>query len=65
MPDVDIRQKFNQYYSPEQVAVLNKALDYATKMHDGQKRESGEPYIIHPIAVANILIDLGLDYSAV
>ena len=43
MPDVDIRQKFNQYYSPEQVAVLNKALDYATKMHDGQKRESGEP----------------------
>ena len=65
MPDVDIRQKFDQYYSKEQVEVLNRAFDFASKMHEGQKRESGEPYIIHPIAVANILIDLGLDYCAV
>ena len=65
MPDIDIRKKFSTNYSSQQVEVLNRALDYATKMHEGQKRESGEPYITHPIAVANILIDLGLDYSAV
>ena len=65
MPETDILKKFGIYYSPQQVEVLVRALNYATKMHEGQKRESGEPYITHPIAVANILIDLGLDYSAV
>ncbi len=65
MPEADIRNKFQQFFSKDQVEVLNHALDYATEMHSGQKRESGEPYIIHPIAVANILIDLGLDYKTV
>jgi len=62
---LDIRDKFAQCYNAEQAAVLNDALDYATELHINQKRDSGEPYIIHPIAVAKILIDLGLDYRAV
>lgn len=65
MPETDIVKKFSLYYSSAHVETLSRALEYATKMHEGQKRESGEPYITHPIAVASILIDLGLDFSAV
>jgi GTP pyrophosphokinase len=39
--------------------VVGRALDFAYKLHDGQCRASGEPYILHPIAVAAILKDLG------
>lgn len=41
------------------------ALTFATKSHEGIVRRSGEPYIIHPIAVARILIDNQMDYSTV
>lgn len=41
------------------------ALNFAKKWHDGIVRRSGEPYIIHPIAVARILIDNQMDYSTV
>ena len=40
---------------------VKKAYDYAKKAHEGQFRESGEPYFVHPEHVAKILIDLGLD----
>jgi len=41
--------------------LLQKAFHFSTTLHNEQKRSSGEPYIIHPIAVAQILSDLGLD----
>ncbi|MCR5481540.1 MAG: bifunctional (p)ppGpp synthetase/guanosine-3',5'-bis(diphosphate) 3'-pyrophosphohydrolase [Clostridia bacterium] len=41
--------------------LLGRAYEVAEKMHDGQLRKSGEPYMIHPIAVAKILADLGMD----
>lgn len=47
---------------------LNKirmAGDYATKLHEGQFRASGEPYISHPVAVAEIVADLGLDTNSI
>lgn len=44
---------------------IKKALDFACKLHGGQKRVSKEPYIIHPIAVAEILIDLNCDTETV
>lgn len=56
-----LREKFHLVFSPRQSSLLNKALDYATNMHANQLRDSGEPYIIHPIAVCSILFDLGLD----
>lgn len=49
------------YMAPADVALVQKALDYATEAHKTQRRQSGEPYIIHPIQVAGILADLQLD----
>ncbi len=54
-----------QLFDKDQVEVLDKALLFAEQMHRGVPRESGEPYIMHPVAVADILLDLGLDYAAV
>ncbi len=41
--------------------LIGKAFDIARELHDGQLRKSGEPYLIHPIAVAKILVQLGMD----
>lgn len=51
-------QKLNPFYDVERIG---KAFDVAEKMHEGQLRKSGEPYLIHPIAVAQILAELGMD----
>ena len=45
-----------KYLSKEDVAFVHKALVYAVECHSGQYRKSGEPYIIHPIQVAGILL---------
>ncbi len=45
--------------------VIREALDFATTAHEGQKRESGEPYINHPVAVASILMDLKMDTATI
>lgn len=57
--------KINESYNDEERQVLIKAYRYAEKMHENQKRASGEPYFTHPCAVAEILIDLGLDAPTV
>ena len=57
------RNKIPMIFAPAQAELILNAWDYASKMHGDQKRDSGEPYITHPIAVANILFDLGLDSS--
>lgn len=46
-------------------SVIIKAYEIARKLHDGQFRKSGEPYIIHPIAVAKILAQFGMDNETV
>ena len=43
------------------MAAIEKAYLFANKAHAGQTRKSGEPYIVHPISVANILVSLGKD----
>lgn len=52
-------------YNLTQLAELSIAIDFATEKHKGQKRKSGEPYITHPISVASILIDWGMDIDTV
>jgi GTP pyrophosphokinase len=47
------------------IAIIERAYGVAERAHDGQKRQSGEPYITHPLAVAQILADLGLGPRAI
>ncbi len=54
-----------EYLPKEDVAFVQKALDYASAAHAHQTRKSGEPYIIHPIQVAGILAQLHLDAATV
>lgn len=44
---------------------IKKAYEYAARMHEGQLRDSGEPYISHPLAVAEIVAGLGLDTDSI
>ncbi|MBI2640814.1 MAG: RelA/SpoT family protein [Candidatus Sungbacteria bacterium] len=45
----------------EDLELVKRAYDFAAQAHEGQKRKSGEPYIIHPLAVAEHLVELNLD----
>ena len=53
------------HYDEDQLAELELAIDIATKQHKGQKRKSGEDYIIHPLAVAGTLIEWGMDIDTI
>jgi len=55
-------KSYNKFLNPE---TLSKAYKFAVKAHEKQKRDEGSPYIIHPIAVANILTDLKLDSATI
>ena len=52
-------------YSPEEMEMLKKAIDFASEAHKGQRRESGAPYIMHPIAVAKMLFEMSMDENTV
>ena len=54
--------KFNSNYDIE---LIGRAYDVAEEMHRSQLRKSGEPYLIHPMAVAEILADLGMDEETI
>ena len=58
-------RKIRETYDACDHEMLFKAYDYAKMAHVNQKRASGEPYFIHPCAVAEILMDLGLDTATV
>ena len=58
---IKLREKYMTVFSEQQSKLLDRVYAYAERMHEGQKRDSGEPYIVHPAAVAEILLDLGLD----
>ncbi len=53
------------HYTEDDILELEHAIDLAFKAHGGQKRKSGEPYIIHPLAVAAILIEWEMDIDSV
>ncbi len=57
--------KLKNQYPTEQYEKIKQAYDFAKKAHEGQKRQSGEDYFVHPCAVSEILIDMGLDYETV
>jgi GTP diphosphokinase / guanosine-3',5'-bis(diphosphate) 3'-diphosphatase len=53
--------KLEAYLPPAQIERVREAYEFSAERHHGQKRVSGEPYITHPVAVADILADLRLD----
>ena len=53
------------FYEENEILELEHAIDIASKAHTGQKRKSGEPYIIHPLSVAATLVDWGMDIDTV
>ena len=61
----DLRKKIEAIHNEKELHIIDKAFETANSFHQGQLRRSGEPYIIHPIAVANILVDLGMDYQSI
>ncbi len=60
-----ILNKLKNQYPQEQYEIIKKAYDFAKNAHAGQKRQSGEDYFVHPVAVSEILIDMGLDYETI
>jgi guanosine-3',5'-bis(diphosphate) 3'-pyrophosphohydrolase len=65
MNKTKLLQNAKPFYSKEQLLELDHAVDFATEAHIHQKRASGEPYIIHPITVANTLVSWGMDMDSV
>jgi RelA/SpoT family (p)ppGpp synthetase len=58
-------EKLEAYLPPAQVERVRDAYEFGAEKHRGQKRMSGEPYITHPVAVADILADLRLDADTI
>lgn len=61
----DLLELAKEHYDEVQLTELASAVDFATQKHEGQTRKSGEPYIVHPLHVAEILIDWGMDIDTV
>ena len=57
--------KVKHFYHPADVNLILKAYDLAERAHTGQFRASGRPYITHPVIVAELLIDMGLDVPTI
>ncbi len=60
-----LQDKLSNRFTSEQLADVSRAFVLARDAHSAQVRQSGDPYITHPIAVAGIVFDMGLDHSSV
>jgi GTP pyrophosphokinase len=61
----DLIEKIQNYFPAADVDLIRKAYEFSARVHHGQKRQSGEPYLIHPLAVASVIADLKLDVPSV
>ncbi|MGH7766424.1 MAG: RelA/SpoT family protein [Candidatus Binatia bacterium] len=61
----DLVEKIQAYHPAADIDLIRRAYDFSAGVHRGQKRLSGEPYLIHPMAVAGIITDLKLDVPSV
>lgn len=57
----ELLQNLKKNFSEAEFQELKAAYDFSAAAHEGQKRQTGEPYFIHPCAVVNVLVDLGFD----
>jgi guanosine-3',5'-bis(diphosphate) 3'-pyrophosphohydrolase len=58
-----LREKVRALRPNEDLAPLDKAFQFAARLHSGQSRKSGEPYLMHPLAVTDLLIDQQMDMA--
>jgi len=65
VPTIDKVLAKLKYMSPEQLLMVRQAYDLAERLHKGQKRSSGDDYITHPLAVADILADMHADAETI
>jgi GTP pyrophosphokinase len=61
----DILDRVTGYHPDPDLDLIKKAYVYSAKVHQGQIRKSGEPYLVHPLEVAGILADMRLDEASV
>lgn len=62
---VVLHTQLSSYLTEEQIAECSRAYFFAKNAHEGQTRFSGEPYICHPVEVANILANMRMDYQSI
>ncbi|MFS0839847.1 bifunctional (p)ppGpp synthetase/guanosine-3',5'-bis(diphosphate) 3'-pyrophosphohydrolase [Paenibacillus sp. UNC499MF] len=58
-------EKAAQYFKETELNRIREAYEFAEHAHHGQVRKSGEPYILHPLAVADILVDMQMDVTSI
>ncbi len=64
MPSIDeLCERLTSYLESDQIREVRKAYIFAEQAHEGQYRKSGEPYVTHPLAAANILADMHMDHQ--
>lgn len=67
-PDLDLAKLcsiIQSYFLEADLGLVKKAHDFSVKLHEGQKRKSGEPYIKHPLAVSEILAQMHMDVPSI
>lgn len=65
MPTIDdLSERLSDYLDLQQIREVRRAYFYAEQAHDGQRRKSGEPYVTHPLAAADILAQMHMDHQS-
>ncbi|MDA8965890.1 HD domain-containing protein, partial [Pseudomonadales bacterium] len=59
-----LTDKLDSYLDTKQIKLVRDAYYFAADAHEGQKRRSGEAYVTHPLAVADILADMHMDHQS-
>lgn len=65
IPIEDVIENASTYLDSEELEFVVRAYEFANEAHEGQIRKSGEPYIIHPVQVAGILVDFKMDHETI
>src|SRR6476646_6292290 len=65
VPLTEILGRVKSYHEHADTELINRAYVFAARMHQGQQRRSGDPYVIHPVSVAGIIAQLHLDTASV
>src|SRR5580765_572994 len=61
----ELVERIRAYHPAADVEIVSRAYDFSVRAHEGQKRKSGDPYFIHPAAVAGIITELRLDTASI